>query len=114
MELAQGAAAADVLEADTVLGAAALLALQLLALVGNLACLLVGVHHVELVTGRGSAIQTQDQCRGRRTALGDADVALVEHGLDLAEVSTGQHDITHVERTVVDEHGGDVATSLVE
>ena len=60
VELTQSAQASDVLKSAAVLSALHLLTLQLLASVGDLACLLIGVHHVELVTGGWSTVQSQD------------------------------------------------------
>ena len=114
VELTQCTQAANVLESAAMLSALHLLALQLLAAVGDLACFLVGVHHVELVTGSRSTVQTKYQGWRRWSSLLDALVALVEHSLYLTVVSTGEHNVTHSQRAVINEHCGNVATSLVE
>lgn len=80
MELAQRAAAGNVVEARHTTGALLDLALQLLAARGYLACLTVSVQNVESVAGGRRTVQTEHQCRCRRACLRDALVALVEHG----------------------------------
>ena len=59
-----------------------LLALQLQTLVGDVACLLLCLEHVERVAGCRRAVQAEDDCRFSRTCRLYALVALVEHSLD--------------------------------
>lgn len=63
---------------------------------------------------RGSAVQTEDKSRLGGTCLGDTLVALVKHCLDFTEVRTGEDDVADAERTVLHEHGSDVAAAFVE
>lgn len=114
LEVSDSQTATDLLESDVLLGADRLLALQLLTLVSNLACLLLGRQYVELVTGLRRTVETEDRTRLTRANLLDALAALVEHGLDTTVVGAGQHDVAHMERTVLDEQRAYVAASLVE
>ena len=114
MELAQCDAVGDFVETHGLRGAQRLLALQLRALVGYLACLLLALHHVEGVACGRSTVQTQDDGGLSRACTLDALVALVEHGLDLAPCRTGNDHVALTERTVADEHRRDIATTLVE
>ncbi len=114
LEVSDSQTATDLLESDVLLGADRLLALQLLTLVSNLACLLLGRQYVELVTGLRRTVETEDRTRLTRANLLDALAALVEHGLDTTVVGAGQHDVAHMERTVLDEQRSYVAASLVE
>ncbi len=113
-EVADGTAAADVLEGEHLGCAQTLFASELLALVGYLACLLLRLHDVECVAGGRSAVETEDEGGHGRTGLPDALVTLVEHGLDLAEVVAGQDDVAHAERTVLHQDVGHVAAAFVE
>ena len=114
LEAAECDTAAHLVKGKHLLGAQTLLALQLLAFVGNLAGLLLGLDHVEGITGLRCAIETEDEHGLGRTGLLDALVTLVEHGFHATEVCTGQYDIAHLERTVLHEYGSHVATALVE
>ena len=100
MELTQGNTVGDIVKTQGLGGTDRLLALQLHTLVGDVACLLLGLHDMEGVTGSGSTIQTKDDSRFGRSCLGDALVTLVEHRLDTTVAGTCHHDITHMERTV--------------
>ena len=95
-------------------GAHAQLALQLFAFRRYVAGLLFGLKHVECVTGLGSAVKTEDEHGSGRTGFLNALVSLVEHGLDLAVVCTGQDYVADTECTVLYEHGGHIAASFVE
>ena len=107
-------ATADFVERQVVLGADALLALQLLALGGNLAGFLVGVHDVEGVASLRSAVESEDGGSLSRTDLLDALAAFVEHRFDAAIVGACQQDVAHAQGAVGAEDGGDVATTLVQ
>ena len=84
MELSTCDAVGNIRQGKTGLCTQALLTLQLLTLVGYLACFLLGLHHVERVTGRRRTVQTEDDGRLRRSRTFDALVTLVEHGFDAA------------------------------
>ena len=114
LERAESLTARDVVEGEALGGAQTQLALQLLALVGDLAGFLLGVEHGEGITCGGGAVKTEDQRGLGGTGLFDALVALVEHGLDLAVMRTGEDDVALTERTVLHQHGGHVTASLVE
>lgn len=114
LEVADGATPAYVVECEYLLGAHAQFALQLLALGGDLAGLLLGLHHVEGVAGGGGAVKAEYQRRSGRPCLGDALVAFVEHGLDLAVVGAGEDYVADMEGAVLHEHGGHIAAALVE
>ena len=97
LEVAYGNTTAYVVERKQLVGTQAQLALQLLTLVGNLASLLLGIHHVEGITGLRGTVQAQYLYRGRRTGRLDAGITLVEHRLHTAVVGTGQHHIALVQ-----------------
>lgn len=63
MELSARYAVRNIAEGQTFLRAQALLALQLLTLVGNIACLLLRVDNMELVAGCRRSVQTKDDGR---------------------------------------------------
>ena len=84
LERTEGDAVRDIREGETLLCAQALLALQLQTLVGDVACLLLGVEHVERVAGCRRTVQAEDDSWLSRTCRLYALVALVEHGLDAA------------------------------
>ncbi len=114
LEVADSETASDFIESDVLLGADGLLALQLLALVGNLACLLFGGQDVELVARLRRAVETEDKARFTRECLGDFLSALVEHRLDFAVVGAREDDVAHVERAVADEDSSHIAAPFVE
>ena len=114
VEAAESLAASDVFECDAFLCLQALFALQLFALRGYFAHFLLGVHHIELVAGGRSAVQAKHEHRGRWSGFFHALVALVEHGFHLTEVCTCQDVIAHMECTVLNEHCGHIAATLVE
>ena len=58
MEVAQSQAAAHLVEGKHLLCTQTLFTLQLFALVGNLAGLLVGINHVEGIASGGGSVQT--------------------------------------------------------
>ena len=105
---------ADVVESDSRLCTQTLLALQLLALVGNFLCLLLSVHNVERVACRRCAIKTEYNCRLRRACLLNALVTLVEHRLYASMACSGYHYVAHLQCSVRHEHRRNVATALVE
>ena len=84
MELSASDAVGNVAQREALLRAEALLALQLLALVGNLAGLLLRLEHVERVACRGRAVESEDDTGIGGSGLLDALVALIEESLDLA------------------------------
>ena len=114
MELAARDAVRDVAEGKALLRAQALLTLQLLALVGDIARLLLSVYHVELVAGRRRAVETEHDGRLCRLHVVDALVTLVEQRLDTAPRCTREHDVANVERAVAHENGRHVTAALVE
>ena len=114
LEVADGLAAGNIVESENLCCAQTLLAGELLALVGNLAGFLLCFQHIEHVAGGRSAVETQNQRRSGGAGLGDALVALVEHGLHLAEVVAREHYIAHMECAVLHKNVGHIAASLVE
>ena len=114
MEVAESQPSAHFVQRQHLLGTQALFALQLLTFVGNFAGFLIGIEHMEGVTGSRSTVQTQNQHRFGRSCLFETLVALVEHGLHLTIGSSGQHDVAHMEGTVGHEDGGHIAAALVE
>ena len=84
MELSASDAVGNVAQREALLRAEALLALQLLALVGNLAGLLLRLEHVERVARRGRAVESEYDTGIGGSGLLDALVALIEEGFDLA------------------------------
>ena len=88
--------------------------MQLFALVGYLAGLLVRVNYVEGITGSRSTVQTEYQCGCGRTSLGHALVTFIKHGLDTAVVCTSQHDVAYAERAVAYQHRSHIATAFVQ
>ena len=114
LERAEGDAVAYVGQREACLRAQALLALELLALVGNLSCLLLGLHHVERVAGGGRSVESEYYCGFCRAGFLHALVALVEHGLDASVARSGDDDIAHFQRSVAYEHRRHVAAALVE
>ena len=114
VEVAQSKTAAHLVERQHLLRAQALFALQLLALVGYLACLLLGLDDVERVAGSRGAVQTQYQGGFGGACLLHALVALVEHCLHLSVAGSGKHDVAHLERTVRYQHRSHVAAALVQ
>ena len=96
------------------LGAERHLALQLLAFVSNIACLLLSSHHVELITCLWCAIKTKNQTWFARKGLLDTLSTLVEHGFDLTMIDTCEDNITMMERTILHEHSSHIATTFVE
>ena len=107
-------ATTNLIERQMVLGADALLALQLLSLGGNLTGFLVAVHNMESITCLGCTIQSENRGCFSRTDLLDTLSALVEHGLDATKVGTSQKDIAQVQGAVGAKHGGNITTPLVE
>ena len=100
-------------QTTTLHGAQTLFASQLLTLVGNLASLLVAVHHMEGIACLRCAVQAK-YCGGlRRTNLLHALSTFVEHGLHATVVRAGQQDVADMECAVADEHGSHIATTLV-
>ena len=63
MELTQGEAVGEFVETQRLGGAQALFSLQLQALVGDVAGLLLSGHHMECVAGGGGAVETEDDSR---------------------------------------------------
>ena len=59
-------------------------------------------------------VESEDDDRLCRTCLLYVLVTFVEHCLHASPCSTGDHYVAHLQRTVRDEHGRDIATSLVE
>ena len=102
MELTTCDTVRDVAQCQTGLCTQALLTLELLAIVGDIAHLLLCVKHMELVAGRRCAIQTEYDSGLGRLHVVDALVALVEHSLDTAPAGTGDDIVTDMERTVAD------------
>ena len=100
VELTQGNTVGYIVKTQGLGGTYRLLALQLHTLVGDVACLLLGLHDMEGVTGSGSTVQTKDDSRIGWPCLSDTLVTLVEHRLDTSVASSCHHDITHTERTV--------------
>ena len=114
VELTQCDAVRDVVQTQRLRGAQRLFALQLCALVGNLACLLLGLHHMEGVTGCRGTVQTQDDGGLGGSGTLDALVTLVEHGLDASVAGSSHDDVAHLQRTVAHEHRRHVAASFVQ
>ena len=114
MEVVECTAAAKFFETGALLGAEREFALQLFALAGDFAGLLFGLEHIECVAGLWSAVKAEDEYGDCGTGLLDALVTLVEHGLHLAVVSSGEHDIAYAECAVLHEHRSHIAASLVE
>ena len=107
-------ALANLFEREHLSRAEVLLALQLFAAVGNLACLLLRFHHVELVAGLRCAVEAEQRGGHGGPHFVHALVTLVEECLHAAEVRTGQHHVALLERTVAHKHRGHVAAPLVE
>ena len=84
VELSASDAVGNVAQREALLRAETLLALQLLALVGNLAGLLLRLEHVERVARRGRAVESEDDTGIGGSGLLDTLVALIEEGFDLA------------------------------
>ena len=91
-----------------------MLALELQTLVGHVARFLFRLHDVELVAGLGSAVETEHRGGVGGTHLFDTLAALVEEGFYAAVVCAGHNDVALTERSVGDEHRGDVAAAFVE
>ena len=89
-------------------------ALQLLALVGDIARRTFVVHHVERIARLRGAVETQHQHRRRRRRLGDARTALVEHRLHTARIGTRKHHVAHAERTVLHQYRRHITAPLVK
>ena len=92
----------DVAQRQTGLCTQALLTLELLTLVGDVANLLLCVKHMELVAGCRRAIQAEHDSGLSRLHIVDALVTLIEHSLDTAPAGTGDDIVTDMERTVAD------------
>ena len=96
------------------LGTDRLLALKLLAFIRDLACLLFRRDDVEFITGLRSTVETKDRTGFTRMYLVDTLTAFVEHGFDTTVESTCQHDIAHMERTVLHEQRRYISTTFIE
>ena len=75
---------------------------------------MVGRHDVELITRLRGTIQTQDDRRFAGQYLLDALITFVEHCLDAPMRCTCQHDVTHAERTIADQHRCHITASFVQ
>ena len=114
MEVADSAATADFLKCGALVGAESEFALKLLALVGDLAGFLLGLHHVERIACGRRPVESEYQRGSGGTGLLYALVALVEHRLDLTVVGTGKDYVADMECTVLYEDICDIAASLVK
>src|SRR5690606_7181645 len=113
-QLAEGHAAADVVERDVLALAHRLLALDLLPLLGDLPRLALVLEHDEAVPDLGSPAEAEDLDGPRRACRLHALVALVEHGADAPGVRPGHERVADLERAVLDEDRDDDAAPLVE
>ena len=69
---------------------------------------------MELITGRGRTIQSENDGRFGRFGRFYTLVAHVEHGLDASPARSGDDVITHPERTIADQNRRDISTSLIQ
>ena len=84
-----------------------------LAVLRDLPCLFV-VHALEGIASQRQALQSEDFDRSRRRRFLHRFAVLVEHGADLAVDGAGNEVVADLERSVLDEHGRDVAAALVD
>ena len=114
MEVAYGTAASDFLEGSALVGAQTEFALELLALVGYFACLLLCLHDIKCVACGGGTVKSEYEGRSCGARFLDALVALIEHGLYFSEMCTGKYYVAHMECAVLNKYVGYVAATLVE
>src|SRR5207237_1200179 len=92
-------------ERDTRVRRQLALAELLAAVLDNLLGDLVVLGSVDLITGVGHAIETEDLDGRRRTGNFDAFTAIIEHRANLAERTAGEEDVTDAQRALLDEDG---------
>jgi len=69
---------------------------------------------MEIITGLGCSVQTENKYRFGWTSLFDALTTFIEHSFDTPKIRTGNHDVSHFQGTVLDQHGGHITTALVQ
>src|SRR5690606_25253080 len=68
----------------------------------------------QVITGFRRTIQTQNLDRNGKTSFFHLHATLIEHGADTAKGHTAQDHIALTQGTVLNQHGGDRTTTLVE
>ena len=88
--------------------------LQLFAFIGNLACLLLCIHHMEHITCLRSTVQTENLNGSRRTGNFDTGISFVEHSFYLSVIGSRQHDIAFMQSPVLHQYGSNVSTPFIQ
>ena len=114
LEVTDSHTTTDLLKTNMFLRTDRLLALELLTFVSDVTCLLLGRQYVELVTCLRCTVETKDRTGLTRVYLIDLLTTLVEHRTDTSVVRSCEHDIAHVERTVLYQEGCYISTSFVQ
>ena len=94
-----------------------LLSLQTLAqraLLGKLAGIALVLEHAELVTCGRNARQTENLDRVGRTSLGGMVAARIDQGAHTTVARASDNRVARLERTALDENGGNRTATLVE